>query len=165
MMLVLMGAVGFVALIACANLANLLLTGAARRQREIAVRLSLGANRNRVVRQFLTESLLLAGLGGLSGLSLAYCGMMLAGALLPRTIPRTGEIGLDGRVLVFTFGLSVGAGLLFGTLPALRASQTALTETLKAGSRTLGGGASASRMRAALVVSQVALTVVLLTGA
>jgi putative ABC transport system permease protein len=165
MMLVLMGAVGFVALIACANLANLLLTGAARRQREIAVRLSLGANRNRVVRQFLTESLLLAGLGGLSGLSLAYCGMMLAGALLPRTIPRTGEIGVDGRVLIFTFGLSVAAGLLFGTLPALRASQTALTETLKAGSRTLGGGSSASRLRAALIISQVALTVVLLTGA
>src|SRR5262245_22411300 len=165
MMLVLMGAVLFVVLIACANLANLLLTAAARRQKEIAVRLSLGANRGRVVRQFLTESLLLAGLGGLAGLSLAYWGMALVNALLPSTIPRTGEIGVDGRVLGFTFALTMTAGLLFGTLPALRASQTALTEALKASSRTLGGGFGSPRLRASLVVSQVALTVVLLTGA
>jgi putative ABC transport system permease protein len=165
MMLVLLGAVGFVVLIACANLANLLLTAAARRQKEIAVRLSLGANRNRVVRQFLTESLLLAGLGGVAGLLLAYGGMTLINALLPSTIPRNGEIGVDGRVLAFTFALTVLAGLLFGTLPALRASQTALTEVLKAGSRTLGGSFGAPPLRASLVVSQVALTVVLLTGA
>jgi putative ABC transport system permease protein len=165
MMLVLMGAVGFVVLIACANLANLLLTAAARRQKEIAVRLSLGASRSRVVRQFLTESLLLAGLGGLVGLALASWGMTLVNALLPSTIPHSGALSVDGRVLAFNFSLSVTAGLLFGTLPALRASQTALTETLKAGSRTLGGGFGASRLRASLVVSQVALTVVLLTGA
>jgi len=165
MMLVLMGAVGFVALIACANLANLLLTAAARRQKEIAVRLSLGASRSRVVRQFLTESLLLAGLGGIAGLSLAYWGMKLAGALLPSAVPRIGEIGVDGRVLGFTCALTVVTGLLFGVLPALRASQTALTEALKAGSRSLGGSLGSQRLRAALVVSQVALTVVLLTGA
>src|SRR5499426_45065 len=115
MMLVLMGAVGFVALIACANLANLLLTAAARRQKEIAVRLSLGASRGRLVRQFLTESLLLAGLGGMAGLLLAYGGMTLINALLPSTIPRNGEISVDGRVLAFTFALTVLAGLLFGT--------------------------------------------------
>lgn len=165
MMLVLLGAVGFVVLIACANLANLLLTAAARRHKEIAVRLSLGASRNRVVRQFLTESLLLAGLGGGAGLLLASTGMTLINALLPSTIPRNGEISVDGRVLVFTCVLSVVAGLLFGTLPALRASQTALNEALKAGSPTLGGSFSANRLRALLVVSQVALTVVLLTGA
>ena len=165
MMLVLLGAVGFVVLIACANLANLLLTAAARRQKEIAVRLSLGASRNRVVRQFLTESLLLAGLGGVAGLLLASGGMTLINALLPSTIPRNGEIGVDGRVLAFTCALTVLAGLLFGTLPALRASQTALTEALKAGSPTLGGSFGAHRLRALLVVSQVALTVVLLTGA
>jgi putative ABC transport system permease protein len=165
MMLVLMGAVGFVVLIACANLANLLLTAAARRQKEIAVRLSLGANRGRLVRQFLTESLLLAALGGLAGLLLAYWGMTLVNALLPSTIPRIGVIGVDGRVLGFTGALTVTAGLLFGTLPALRASQTELTEALKAGSRTLGGGFGARRLRGSLVVSQVALTVVLLTGA
>jgi putative ABC transport system permease protein len=165
MLLALMGAVGFVALIACANLANLLLTAAARRQKEIAVRLSLGANRGRVVRQFLTESLLLAGLGGLAGLLLAYSGMALINAMLPAAIPRNGEIGVDWRVLAFTFSLSVTSGLLFGALPALRASQTALTEALKAGSRTLGGSLGASGLRASLVVSQVALTVVLLTGA
>ncbi len=162
MLLVLMGAVLFVVLIACANLANLLLTAAAGRQKEIAVRLSLGASRGRVVRQFLTESLLLAASGGLAGLLLAWWGMRLAGGLLPGTIPRTGAIGVDGRVLAFTFTLSVAAGLLFGTLPALRASQT---EALKAGGRTLGGGFGASRLRASLVVSQVALTVVLLAGA
>src|SRR5262249_61432038 len=96
MMLVLMGAVLFVALIACANLANLLLTAAARRRKEIAVRLSLGANRGRVVRQFLTESLLLAGFGGLAGLLLAYLGMTFVDALLPTTTPRYSWLSLDG---------------------------------------------------------------------
>src|SRR5262245_27739317 len=165
MMLVLMGAVGFVALIACANLSNLLLTVAARRQKEIAVRLSIGASHSRVVRQFLTESLLLAGLGGAAGLLLAYCGMPLVNAMLPSAIPRIGEIGVDWRVLGFTSALTIVSGLLFGTLPALRASQTALTEVLKAGSRTLDGAFGSRRLRASLVVSQVALTVVLLTGA
>ncbi len=165
MMLVLLGAVGFVVLIACANLANLLLTAAARRHKEIAVRLSLGASRNRVVRQFLTESLLLAGLGGVAGLLLASAGITMINALLPSTIPRNGEIIVDGRVLVFTCALTVLAGLLFGTLPALRASRTALNEAMKAGSPTLGGSFNANRLRALLVVSQVALTVVLLTGA
>jgi predicted permease len=165
MMLALMGAVGFVVLIACANLANLLLTVSARRQKEIAVRLSLGARRSRIVRQFLTESLLLAGLGGVSGLLLTWCGMALINAMLPIAIPRIGEIGVDGRVLWFTFALTVTAGLLFGSFPALRASQTVLTEVLKAGSRTLDGAFGSRRLRALLIVSQVALTVVLLTGA
>jgi putative ABC transport system permease protein len=165
MMMILMGAVVFVVLIACANLANLLLTSAARRQKEIAVRLSLGANRGRVVRQFLTESLLLAVLGGIAGLLLAFGGMTLINSLLPSAIPRTGVIGVDRLVLGFTSALTLIAGLLFGTLPALRASQTSLTETLKAGARSLGGSFSSHRLRATLVVSQVALTVILLTGA
>ncbi len=165
MMLVLMGAVSFVVLIACTNLANLLLTAAARRQKEIVVRLSLGASRSRVVRQFLTESMLLAISGGLAGLLLAYGGMALAGALLPSAIPRIGVINVDARALGFTFALSMMAGLLFGALPALRASQTALTEALKAGSQALSGSIGSQRLRAMLVVSQVALTVVLLTGA
>jgi putative ABC transport system permease protein len=165
MMLILMGAVGFVVLIACANLANLLLTAAARRQKEIAVRLSLGANRGRVVRQFLTESLLLAGLGGIAGLLIAFGAMTLINSILPSAIPRTGSIGVDGRVLGFTSALTLIAGLLFGTLPALRASQTSLTETLKAGARSLSGSLSSHRLRATLIVSQVGLTVILLTGA
>ena len=164
MMLVLMGAVGFVVLIACANLANLLLTSATRRQKEIAVRLSLGANRLRVVRQFLTESLVLALLGGLAGLFLACSAMALINAALPANIPRIGEIGVDARVLGFTAALALAAGLLFGTLPAWRASQTTLTEALKSG-RPAVGGLGQQRVRAMLVVSQVALTVVLLTGA
>ncbi len=161
MMLVLMGAVGFVVLIACANLANLLLTSATRRQKEIAVRLSLGANRLRVVRQFLTESLVLALLGGLAGLFLACSAMALINAALPANIPRIGEIGVDARVLGFTAALALAAGLLFGTLPAWRASQTTLTEALKSG-RPAVGGLGQQRVRAMLVVSQVALTVVLL---
>jgi putative ABC transport system permease protein len=165
MMLVLMGAVGFVVLIACANLANLLLTAAARRRKEIAVRLSLGANRSRVVRQFLTESLLLALLGGLTGLFLAYAALGLVNASLPANVPRVGEVRLDGWVLGFTSALTLVVGLLFGTLPALRASQTAVTDAMKAGSHSLGGSFGQKRMRSLLVVSQVALTVVLLTGA
>ncbi len=165
MMLVLMGAVGFVVLIACANLANLLLTSATRRQKEIAVRLSLGANRLRVVRQFLTESLVLALLGGLAGLFLACSAMALINAALPANIPRIGEIGVDARVLGFTAALALAAGLLFGTLPAWRASQTTLTEALKSGRPAVGGGLGQQRVRTMLVVSQVALTVVLLTGA
>jgi len=165
MMLVLMGAVGFVVLIACANLANLLLTSATRRQKGIAVRLSLGASRFRVVRQFLTESLVVAILGGLAGLVLAYSTMALINASLPANIPRVGEIGVDGRVLGFTTALALMAGFLFGTFPAWRASQTALTDALKSGSPAVGGGFGQQRLRALLVVSQVALTLVLLTGA
>jgi len=165
MMLVLMGAVGFVVLIACANLANLLLTSATRRQKEIAVRLSLDASRFRVVRQFLTESLVVAILGGLAGLVLAYSTMALINASLPANIPRVGEIGVDGRVLGFTTALALMAGFLFGTFPAWRASQTALTDALKSGSPAVGGGFGQQRLRALLVVSQVALTLVLLTGA
>jgi putative ABC transport system permease protein len=163
MMLSLMGAVLVVALIACANLANLQLTAAARRQKEISVRLSLGANRGRVIRQFLAESLLLAGLGGVVGLLFAYLGMTVVNALLPAAIPRTGLIAVDGRALGFTSGLTIAAGLLFGILPALRASQTSLTESMKKASQTVAGGSN--RMRASLIVSQVALTVVLLTSA
>ncbi|MBI4661308.1 MAG: ABC transporter permease [Verrucomicrobia bacterium] len=165
MMVVLMSAVGFVVLIACANLANLLLASATRRQKEIAVRLSLGATRRRVIEQFLTESLLLAILGEFAGLFLAYSAIALINSWLPANLLRIGEIGLDGRVLGFTTALALLAGFLFGTLPAWRASQTTLTDALKSGSHTASSGFGQQRMRALLVVSQVALTMVLLTGA
>jgi len=160
---VLLGAVGFILLIACANVANLLLARMAARGREMALRAALGASRRRVLRQLLTESLLLALTGGGMGLLIAYWGTGLLLKLNQNNLPRAQEYSMDGRILAFAFGLSVLTSLLFGLAPALQASKADLTNPLKEGGRGASGGGRA-RLRSLLVVAEIALTLVLLIG-
>jgi predicted permease len=164
-LLVLLGAVGFVLLICCANLANLLLAKSAAREKELAVRTALGAGRWVLARQLLTESVLLSVLGAAVGILLAACGIRYLRLALALQIPRAQDIGLDAYVLLFTLGLSLLTGLTFGVFPALRSFKGQLNEALKAGVSGGGSGRPGRRMRDLLVVGEMALALVLLVGA
>ena len=163
MLFVLLGAVGFVLLIACANVANLLLARSTGRTREFAIRAALGAGQARVVRQLLTESVLLALAGGAIGLAFAHWGLEAVLAALPKALPRTDEIALDWHVLAFTLGVALVTGILFGLAPALRMFKPNLQDTLKEGGR--GGSGERHRTQKIFVAVEMALAVVLLVGA
>jgi predicted permease len=165
MLFVLLGAVGMVLLIACANAANLLLARASSRQREIAVRLAVGAPRMRVIRQLMTESLLISIVGGLLGLALAFGGVKALVYLLPADFPRAQDIHVSAPVLVFTFIISALTGILFGVAPAFQAARTDPRQGLQKGGRSTTAGRHQSRLRNALVVSEVSLACILLIGA
>ena len=162
-LLILLGAVACVLLIACANVANLLLARAMTRHKEMAVRSALGASRMRVIRQLLTESVLLSLMGGVLGLGLAFWWSDLLIALGTQDIPRALQVRLDWRVLGFTLGVSLLTGLIFGLVPATHLSSTQLTESLKE-SRGAGSGAKRNRIRGVLVVAELAIAVILLMG-
>src|SRR5215204_2204978 len=163
--LVLVGVVAFVLLIACANTANLQLARAATRQREIALRAALGATRGRITRQLLTESLALASIAAAAGLVLAVGGIELLRKVGDTTVPRLDEVRIDAPVLAFTALIALGSGVLFGLLPAVRASRSDAGEALKEGGRGMGAGLVGQGIRSALVVAEVSLSLVLLVGA
>ena len=168
-LLVLFGSVGLVLLIACANVANLLLSRASGREKEVAIRTALGAGRWRLVRQLLTESVVLGLAGGAGGVAIALASLQVVRTINPGNIPRLEEITIDGGVLAFTFAVSLLTGVLFGLAPALRAARLDLNSSLKAGGRASQGAggfnASRHRLRSLLVVSEVAVSLILLTGA
>jgi predicted permease len=168
-LLVLLGSVALVLLSACANVANILLTRASGREKEVAIRTALGAGWQRLVRQLLTESILLALMGGLAGLALAEAALGVMRAINPGNIPRLTEIGISGGVLAFTFGVSLVTGILFGLAPAWRAMRVDLNTSLKSGGRSgqteSGLRVTRHRLRGLLVVSELALSLMLLVGA
>ena len=162
---VLFGAVGFVLLIACANVANLLLSRAAVRQKEIAIRAAVGASRLRLIRQLLTESMVLALAGGVAGMGIAFLTIKALRVFGPDNVPRLNEVGIDFRVMAFTCFIALLTGVFFGLAPALRASRVDLNEVLKEGGRSGASGRGGHRTRKLLVVSEVALSLLLLIGA
>ncbi|MBI3851136.1 MAG: ABC transporter permease [Verrucomicrobia bacterium] len=164
-LLLLLGSVLFVLLIACANLANLLLARSAARQKEFAIRAALGAGKFRIARQLLSESLVLSLLGGMFGLLLASWGIQLLNQIIPAEIREAIVINLDGKVLAFTLGVALLSGIAFGLAPALQAARPNLTESLKEGGLGTGEGRSRHRFRKALVVSEISAALVLLIGA
>ena len=163
-LLVLLGTVAAVLLIACANIANLLLVRATARRREMAMRSALGASRGRLIRQLLTESFVIGGVGGIAGLALAVAMFQPLLSFLPSGLPRTDEVALDHWVLLFSFGLSLVTGLIVGVLPALSASRTGITEVLQEGGRGFMGGRRRRRAHGALVASEISLAFVLLVA-
>ncbi|HEY6269196.1 MAG TPA: ABC transporter permease [Candidatus Acidoferrum sp.] len=164
-LLILLGAIGFVLLIACANVANLFLARGSSRGREIAVRVAMGASRARIVRQLLTESLFIALGGGALGLVVANAGLGSLLTMAPSNLPRLSDIRLDGWIFAFTLLISIATGVVFGIAPALYATKTNLSETLKEGEGRASAGAGRARLRQGLVIGELALSLVLLTGA
>ena len=164
-LLILLGAVGFVLLIACTNVANLLLARGVSRQKEIGVRVALGAGRGRIVRQLLTESLVLATAGGALGLILAWQGTAMLVAISPAELFGPSSVQMNAVVLLFTIGVSLLTGIIFGLLPAFEATRVDLNESLKEGGKNIGGSSRSHRLRGAFVVTEIALAVVLLVGA
>src|SRR2546423_12501755 len=164
-LLILLGAVGLVLFIACANIGNLLLAQAVRRRSEIAVRSALGAGAGRLARQCLTESILLSLLGGALGLLAGYWGLQAFRTFSPGNVPRIEEVQINMRVLLFSFGVSLLAGVLFGLVPAWRMSHVNLADTLKEGAARGSSGPQRGVARQVFVVTEIALSLVLLAGA
>jgi putative ABC transport system permease protein len=164
-LLVLLGAIGFVLLIACANVANLLLARSSLRTREIAVRIAVGASSARLFQQFITESVVLGVLGGALGLLLAYLGLGSLLAIAPVDLPRSSDIHLDASAFAFTFLISISTGVVFGLLPALHGANTEINETLKEGAGRSSASVGRARLRHGLVIAELAISLVLLTGA